>query len=286
MNKAILIAPIGTEAQIVTTTIDLLAITHIQINEAIVLHSIGDPQLENAAEQLKTELAAYPELQYTIKPFSTGEGSIKNLDTPEEIDVLFNCLYNEVRTQKNRGNTVYLLCSGGRKIAAAYAMLVAQMLFDPDDKLLYLISKGEYLRTKTMHPVTAQDFRDCRLLEIPFLEWSSVLPSIAEIRQLENPWEAYARIQSLQLEMKYGKAQSFIENQCTKAERKVLELAAAHGMSNAQIAAKQYVSERTVETHMRSLLRKAAFYFEIPDITRAQLIVLTQTYYQMKIREK
>ena len=285
MGRNVLIAPIGTEAQIVTTTIDLLKTRHTSIDEVIVLHSVGNSILEEAAQILQTELGKYPNLAYTIKPFSRNEEYVKNMDTPKEVDILFYSIYNEVRKQKNLENTVYLLCSGGRKIIAAYAMLTAQMLFDRNDRLLYLISKGEYLQSKAMHPLTEQDYLEANLLEIPFLEWSAVLPSISEVREIEEPAEAYARIQDLQLQVKYGKSYDFIMNQCTKSERKVLKLAAGKGLTNAQIAEELIVSERTIESHMRSMLRKAAFYFEDPNLTRSQLIVLTQTYYQMKLNE-
>ena len=285
MERNVLIAPIGTEAQIVTTTIDLLKTRHISIDEVIVLHSVGNSLLEEAAQMIQTELREYPNLAYTIKPFSRNEEYVKNMDTPKEVDILFYSIYNEVRKQKNLENTVYLLCSGGRKIIAAYAMLTAQMLFDRNDRLLYLISKGEYLQSKAMHPLTEQDYLEANLLEIPFLEWSAVLPSISEVREIEEPAEAYARIQDLQLQVKYGKSYDFIMNQCTKSERKVLKLAAGKGLTNAQIAEELIVSERTIESHMRSMLRKAAFYFEDSNLTRSQLIVLTQTYYQMKLNE-
>ena len=285
MGKNVLIAPIGTEAQIVTTTIDLLAGRKIEIEEAVVLHSAGDPQLEEAARCLQKELGAYPNLDFTVKPFSKNGVNIRDLDTAEEVDILYYCLFNEVRIRKNRGDTVYLLCSGGRKIIAAYAMLVAQMLFDQSDRLLYLISHGEYLHEKKMHPQTDEDHKNIQLLEIPFLEWSAVLPSIADIRAAEDPETAYRKIRELQLEVKYEKSYDFIMNHCSRAERKVLKLASGRGLTNAQIAEELFISERTVESHMRSMLRKAEYYFDTPDLTRAQLIVLTQTYYQMKLNE-
>ncbi len=287
MGKTVLIAPIGTEAQIVTTTIDLLSEKKDHVDEVSVLYSSGgDTLLVTAAELLNEELAKYTDLSFTVKPFSRNKKIIKDLDSSEEVDILFYCLYNEVRKQKNLGNTVCLLCSGGRKIIAAYAMLVAQMLFTWDDALLYLISKGDYLKTKKLHPVSPADHRETQLLKIPFLEWNAVLPSISGIRGIEDPNKAYDKIRDLQLEAKYQKACDFIEKHCTKAERRVLELVACHGMSNAQMASKLFISERTVETHMRALLRNAGFFFNDPDITRAQLIVLTQPYYQMKLKER
>lgn len=286
MEENVLIAPIGTEAQIVTTAVDLLARKNVKISEAVVLHSTGDPQLEAAAERLKAELAGFPDLQFSVKPFEREGTAVRDLNTEKEAEILLYCLYNEVRVRKNRGCRIFLLCSGGRKIIAAYAMLIAQMLFDSDDSLLYLISQGEYLRTKKMRPENAGDLRETVLLEIPFLEWGAVLPSVTAVRQIEDPSEAYAKIRDLELEAKYRKAADFAEKQCTKAEAKVLEMAAARGFTNLQIAEEKFTTERTVETQMRSVLRKASWYFGIPEISRARLTILMQPYYQMKLREK
>lgn len=275
MGKNVLIAPIGTESQTVLITLDLLKHQEMKIDEVIVLHCSGNSRQDDLMEELIRAFKNDPCLRFEVKPIVKGKRSVSSLNTAKELEILFLCLYDEVRKQKRNKAKVHLLCSGGRKIIASYAMLAAELLFDGNDKLWFLLSgKGK--------GSNQEDPGKEKLYALHFLPLRELLPSAEALLEIENPRKALEIVESLKVRKRYDEAMLFIETRCTNAEKRVLECVAGEGLTNAQIAEKLVLSERTIESHLRSLLRKAEIYWSSEDISRTQLAVLVQPYYQIR----
>ncbi len=61
---------------------------------------------------------------------------------------------------KRKNYRVHLSVAGGRKVMAALRMVVAQLLFDEDDSVWYLLSEGKLLAEKAMHASIYAKYRE------------------------------------------------------------------------------------------------------------------------------
>lgn len=275
----VLVAPIGTEAQIVSTAVFLLGKKGININKIIVLHSTtNDENLSMAIDRIKDYYADIPFMDFELRPFSRKGKAVEKMGTALESEITLYTIYNVIRELKNNGDTVHLLCSGGRKIIAAYAMLTAQMLFGDKDRLWYLISEGEFLKSRKMLPETGQDMKETNLIRLPFLSWQGVLPSITEINSIEDPMDAYDRISKLEKAMKYNQVVKFIKK-CTPKQFEVLSLMVGEELTNEEIVERMFISKKTLESHQAKLYQKAEENWNLENVERTKLCMLTQVYF-------
>ena len=284
IQQQILIATLGTEPQVVTTTLDLLRCLPNPISPAeihILFTATSDPSLTQSLAALRTELSDQSFVRY-IPILDVNGKPADNLDSREEINGFFQTIYSEIRNAKNEGFCVHLLCSGGRKIMSMYGMTAAQMLFTEEDHLWYLSSRGAYLTERKMHPHTPTDFSETQLIPLPVLTWSSVSPILSETDYSQTPFEALRYAQTSQLTLRANEARIFYDKCCTAAERRMIDCLIPDGKTNAEIAEQLCLSERTVETHLARIFSKAAAHWGIESINRTRFVALTQAFYLAK----
>ncbi len=285
--SASFIATLGTEPQVVSSAVDLLINKGILLSEVIVLHTTSNNSLMiNAIDRLKEDFSnsTYPDgLALRMVSLTDELGHpLSDVETPQAARSAFKTLYQLIRSVKKGGNVVHLSIAGGRKTLALYGMVAAQLLFDENDHLWYLFSSGDFLSSKRLHP-TPKD--DVSLVPVPVILWSEVSPLAADLREIEDPFEAIKQIEELQLTEKRDNARSFMYGSLTPAERKVVEILVRDGLSDVDIANRLVLSSRTVEQHLRSAYSKAAAHWEMENVSRAQLVTLLQYFVITQIRE-
>lgn len=281
-----LIATLGSEPQVITATLDLLISGGASITHVTVLHTASNERkMRSALQCLAQEITSDQysglgscQFQLLVDP---GGRSLNDVDTISGVQDFFRLIYQSVWSAKQAGQQVHLSISGGRKTMAIYGMAAAQMLFDEDDHLWYLLSGGEFLASKRLHP---GDGDDAHLISIPVLLWTDVSPAVAALSQINNPFEALDQVRQLRLQEKMETARIFVDIHLSSAERKVVRELVLEGMSDKEIAEMLYLSPRTVEQHLRSAYRKAADYWQMETVTRTQLIALLQLYFSMQNR--
>ncbi len=283
--RAILIATLGTEPQVVTAALDLLIDQRQQISQVKVVHTTapGTP-IEAATDRLKDVFEEPPykgQIQFLLEPISDKDGHLlQDVDTPLATQVAFRFLYNQVRKAKKTGNKVHLLIAGGRKTLAVFGMVTAQLLFDEGDHLWHLYSSGDFLQRKQLHPESGDEVH---LIQIPVVQWSTVSPILLDFADIEDPLEVLRRQEQLHLDARLEDTRAFVRGSLTPAEERVVVLLVKEGLKDQEIAERLYLSPRTVEQHLRSVYMKAAAHWNLEDVNRTNLIALLNLFYAMQI---
>ena len=76
-----------------------------------------------------------------------------------------------------------------------------------------------------------------------------------------------------------AQASAFVNGELTEAERLTVELLVREGLGNAGIAARRFVSARTIENQIRTATDKARAYWGLNTVSRTQLVILLSLYY-------
>lgn len=282
-----LIATLGTEPQVVTATIDLLCQRNYHLEDVVIVHTSGEvSSITTAVEVLRDALSAP---QYSGKfrvefvELSDDLGNaLTDVADAEDARAAFRGLYKLIKGKKKKGSRIHLSVTGGRKTLALYGLTAAQLLFDENDRLWYLFSSGDFLSSKRLHPNSDDEVT---LVNIPVILWSCVSPVMADLTEVEDPFEAVNRVEALRLKEKYDKARTFILGSLTPAERRVVEALVVDGLSDHEIGHNLSISPRTVEQHLRSAYQKASDHWEIDDVNRTQLITLVQYFFINQLGE-
>lgn len=282
-NTNVLVATLGSEAQVVTAGLDLLNRQGEKIQALHVLHTDASiPPISHALVTLMKEFDAptlKPGLKFHLHPISTPDGKpFPDIVTSAASQAAFQCIYQVVRAAKIQGYRIHLLIAGGRKNLAIYGLVVAQMLFDNQDCLWHLYSSGDFLTSKRLHP---QQGDDVQLVPIPVLLRNYISPALTGLRHIEDAESAVEYIRLLELEEKMTQARSFVLGALTPAEERVVSLLVREGLSDRQLAARLNLSTRTVEQQLRSAYGKAADHWELDSVNRAQLISILNLYYNI-----
>jgi len=139
MTPQVLIATLGSEPQVVTLVLDLLRAKGYSIAEVLIVHTAGRA-VQPALKRLADEFAASGACPSRLIPVENDNWPIADVLTEADTAAVLRTLYRTVLAQKRAGNVVHLSIAGGRKPMAVYGMVVAQLLFDEDDRVWHLLS--------------------------------------------------------------------------------------------------------------------------------------------------
>ncbi len=238
---SVMIATLGSEPQVITIVLDLLAERGISVRRMVILHN--DPSQEPTLSSLTTlrkELDAnprYPGLKWHGVILRDGQGNpIQDITTPEHAQAVFKAIYRAVEEAKREGLTVHLSAAGGRKAMAMYAALTAQLLFDIHDRLWNLVSTPALLSERRLHPRPGE----ASLLPVPVLPWRIGLTEKTR----------------------------FLHQVLTPAEAEVLELVARERLTDKEVAARRYTTNKTTSDHLSVIYSKLHTFLGLRDDVR------------------
>ncbi|HIP87428.1 MAG TPA: hypothetical protein EYH27_03200 [Anaerolineales bacterium] len=279
--KAVLIAPIGTKPQLVTISLDLLRGRRERVWEVVVLHTtLERPETLAATTCLREEFErVYPDVRLRLICLCDERGfPLPDVDSEASAREAFRVLYREVKAAKQAGYRVHLSIAGGRKIIAVYGMVVAQLLFDPEDRIWHLFSIPSLIESKALHPKPGE----AALIRVPVLRWSEISPALTDLILTDDPFDALRRQEERRRADALRVAREFVERELSPAEREVVRLVVCEGLTDAEIAKRTYRSVKTVGHHLSSAYQKARAFFGLQRADRRTLMRLLAAYYWMR----
>lgn len=278
----VLVATLGTEPQVVTLTLELLLRKGYGISEVVVVHTAGE-KVRPALEALAAHFSGAEGYRYRAVLVEGEDGRpVCDIESESDVAALLRTLYRTVLAEKRAGRLVHLCIAGGRKPMAVYGMVVAQLLFDEDDRVWHLLSEGwEPGEERVMQPRPGDRVW---LVPVPVLRWSTVSPVLTELALRDDPWEAIQAQRAIWREEERRRKREFVEHWLTPAEREVVRLACM-GLGNAAIARRLGKSESTVANQLTSVYAKLhkwrGFRSDVP-VSRAVLVRELSTYFALE----
>jgi CRISPR-associated protein Csx14 len=283
MKDQVLVATLGTEPQVVTLALDLLRAKGYAIAQVVVVHTAG-AVVQPALQRLHEEFARDERSVCRFVPVAGREGPIEDVVTEADTAAVLRTLYSTVLAEKRAGRLVHLSIAGGRKPMAVCGMVVAQLLFDEDDRVWHLLSEGWHPGEKRVMHVRPGD--RVWLVPIPVLRWSSVSPVATELALREDPWEAIQAQRAMRRDEDLRRERDFVERWLTPAEREVVRLA-SQGLDNATIAERLGKAEKTVANQLTGVYGKLhewrGYRTDVP-VSRAVLVAEFATFFALEGR--
>jgi len=277
-----LIATLGSEPQVVTIVLDRLLAEGYRIDQAVVVHTAADV-VQAAMARLAAEFdgAVYPSVRLRTAPVMGADGAVTDFRDEDDVAALLKILYHEVRDAKRQGRTVHLCISGGRKVMGIAAMVVAQLLFGPDDRVWHLMSEGWQPGSEKRMHLRPED--QAWLVPVPVLRWTDSAALLSALGDLDDPAEAIRRQETLARSQEMRRRREFVEHWLSKAEREVVALA-CEGLDNAAIARGLYKSEQTVANQLTKAYARLGEWLGFPERPpeRSVLIAELAPYFALK----
>lgn len=279
-------ATLGVEPQVVTITLDALLKQGRGVREVTVVYTEA-PGVAQALAAIAGEFSrgTYPGITLRQIPVVSPKGPVADFRTEEDLQGLLCTLYGVVRRLRQQGSIVHLCISGGRKVMGIMGMVVAQLLFGPEDHVWHLLTEGWHPGAeRRLHlPVAKKVW----LVPVPVLRWSETGALMRTVAELGDPAEVVAWYERLSRNARTRRQEEFIHRWLTRAEREVVRLA-CRGLDNASIAKALYKSEQTVANQLRNVYEKLREWLgDVPhNVDRNVLIAEFAPYFSLTEAEK
>jgi len=281
MNEHVLVASLGSEPQVVTLVLDLLQAKGYAISGVIVVHTAGEV-VQPALAELAREFADPGAPAYRTVLIEDAGWPVDDIVTEADTAALLRTLYQVVLAEKRAGRLVHLGIAGGRKPMAVYGMVVAQLLFDEDDRVWHLLSEGWKPGDERVMHVRPGD--RVWLVPVPVLRWTASAATIAALMAQDDPWAAIRWQQELTESEAIRRRGEFLRHWLSPAEREVVELLVREGLDNVGIARRLHKSERTVANQLTKVYAKLHEFLGFPrsPVNRSVLIAELAPYFALK----
>ena len=248
-KREALAATLGTEPQVVLLAFRLLLRQGATLEKCLVFHtSSQNPAIRAAITKLSH---AWP--RWASVPLEWKTLPVEDLDSSEALRRAFRAVREGLQGLKAEGFHVHLCVAGGRKPIALAALLTAQFLFGPQDRLWYLYTPPG--REKEEPRKLVHDPR-VRLVELPVPIWTEISFFLEAVARYEDPWVAAEAQRALVRRLESQRWLAFFQERLTPAEQEVVRTLVEEGGTNKDLARKLGKSPRTVGHQLAAIYRK------------------------------
>jgi CRISPR-associated protein Csx14 len=179
-----LIATLGVNPQVVTISLDLLREKGHQIDGVITIYTDNE-KVKEGLTRLNKELKRMGTPSHRSVPILGPTGPVSDFWAKADATALLQTLHREVKACKQAGHHIHLMIAGGRGIMGAYALVVAQLLFDEHDRAWYLFSDfWQQERNRKMHKEPGDH---AILVPVPVLRWTPMAIVAADFALTDDP---------------------------------------------------------------------------------------------------
>lgn len=258
-----LIATLGLEPQVVTITLDYLLSKGRRVDEVVVVYT-ENPGVRRALDIIAREFAAdvYPGIGLLTVPVTSPGGRMEDFYGPDDLRSLLRTLYEVVRRARQEERVIHLCLSGGRKVMGIMAMVVAQLLFGPEDCAWHLVTEGWHPGAEPRLHLSSGE--RVWLVPVPVVRWAETGTLMRAVAELDDPEEVVAWYERINRSARRRRQREFIRHWLTAAEREVVRLA-CRGLDNASIAKALGKREQTVANQLCSVYEKLREWLDYPE---------------------
>jgi CRISPR-associated protein Csx14 len=273
-----LVVTLGSKPQLVTLAVDCLQQKGEVPDEVIVVHASRErAETQKALLLLEGVFPEdYPNINLQYLQLEKDGKPLRDVTSPEQVEVAFQMLYSTVRMMKIQDKAVHLLIAGGRRTLTVFGMAVAQILFDDQDNLWHIASHPALEESGNLH-VSGDEW--ARLIPIPVIAWGRLSPVFDVLRSVDDPFMAAKQLGDFRLREQWDVARIFMLAKLSHSESSVVSLLVQEGLNQTDIAERLSISLRTVEQHLRSVYRKAEEHWETENMNQARLIRMLGLYF-------
>lgn len=261
MKKNVLLAMLGVNPQIVTISLDLLLKDEqVQVDEVATVYT-NNERVRTSLALLDEELKQSHGPQHRSILIGGNDNPIDDFLTKVDAIVLFRTLYRQIKAYKQANWRIHLSIAGGRRVMSAYALVVAQLLFDEDDRCWHLFS--DFWQRDRDRKMRLEPGDHAILVPVPVLRWSPMAMRDADLAFGDDPWQVIERQEELRQREKDLRLQMFLKS--LKPAKQAVARLLAEGLDNEAIAARRNKSVHTVKKQVSDIYAEWRIFFDLPE---------------------
>ncbi len=190
-SENVIICLIGKSPQILTEAMYFLEYkSKIQIDRIIVV-TTNDcyAEVRKNIPKALAQLAKHYGIAHTTK-LEIYDAMDEFYDFKEESS-LKNLIYELVKIEKLKGNTLHCIISGGRKTMSVDLAMALSLLGNDNDKMYHIVASENFVRSQKYYPTNEEEANELKFYEKPFVKLK-----LSKINKAEKFTEIVSKAQS------------------------------------------------------------------------------------------